>query len=227
MCGRYTITSNAEQLAARFDAAPASSEASAATEPTLEPRYNAAPTQTLPVILNQEPDQIQLLRWGLVPRWAKDASGAAKMINVRAETVEEKPSFRDAVRRRRCLVLADSFYEWQHTPAGKVPMRIMLASGQPFAFAGIWELWRDPKGELLRSFAIITTAPNALVAPIHNRMPAILLPEHERLWLADDPDATPWRTALGPYPAEAMVAYPVSRMVNSPANDTPAVIVAA
>jgi putative SOS response-associated peptidase YedK len=227
MCGRYTITSNAEQLAARFGAAPADAEGGAAMGAALEPRFNAAPTQTLPVILNQAPEQIQLLRWGLVPRWAKDASGGAKMINVRAETVEEKPSFRDAVRKRRCLVLADSFYEWQQTPAGKVPMRIMLASGEPFAFAGIWELWRDPQGELLRSFAIITTAPNPLVAPIHNRMPAILRPEHERLWLDDNPDATPWREVLGPFPAEAMVAYPVSRLVNSPANDTPAVIAAA
>jgi putative SOS response-associated peptidase YedK len=227
MCGRYTITSNAEQLAARFGAAPPDAAAGEATAQALEPRFNAAPTQTLPVILNQAPDEIQLLRWGLVPRWAKDASGAAKMINVRAETVEEKPSFRDAVRRRRCLVLADSFYEWRHTPEGKVPMRIMLASGQPFAFAGIWELWRDPKGELLRSFAIITTTPNELVAPIHNRMPAILLPEHERLWLDDNPDAAPWRDVLGSYPADAMVAYPVSRLVNSPANDTPAVIAAA
>ena len=226
MCGRYTITSNVEQLAVRFGAEPAAAEG-VTTEGALEPHFNAAPTQTLPVILNQEPGQIQLLRWGLVPRWAKDTSGAAKMINVRAETVEEKPTFRDALRRRRCLVLADSFYEWQQTPAGKVPMRIMLASGQPFAFAGIWELWRDPNGALLRSFAIITTTPNELVAPIHNRMPAILRPEDERRWLDEDSEATPWRDVLGPFPADQMTAYPVSRLVNSPANDTPAVIVAA
>ena len=174
MCGRYTITSNAEQLAARFGAELAAAEG-VTTEGALEPHFNAAPTQTLPVILNQEPGHIQLLRWGLVPRWAKDTSGAAKMINVRAETVEKSP----LPRRPAPAPLprpADSFYEWQQTPIGKVPMRIMLASGQPFAFAGIWELWRDPNGALLRSFAIITTTPNELVAPIHNRMPPSYAP---------------------------------------------------
>lgn len=216
MCGRFSIFADPERLAERFDA----------TLPPqgLAPRYNAAPTQDLPVILNQEADAIQLLRWGLVPFWAKDPSIGNRMINARAETLAEKPSFRNALQKRRCLVLADGFYEWQQTDDGKIPLRITLASGEPFAFAGLWETWRSPDGESLRTFTIITTEPNELLATIHNRMPALLLPEHEQLWLDDHAHQEAWLAALRPYPAERMAAYPVSRRVNSPANDDPTVV---
>jgi putative SOS response-associated peptidase YedK len=216
MCGRYTITTPTEQLAERFEAAPPA-EAPA-------PRYNAAPTQGLPVLLNKEPGQIQLLRWGLIPFWSKDASIGSRMINVRSETAAEKPSFREALRKRRCLVLADGFYEWQDTPEGKQPFRFILASGEPFAFAGIWENWKDPEGNLVRTFAILTVDPNALVAPVHNRMPAMLLPEHERLWLDARAEDEPWQQALRPYPSDLMRSYPVSKLVNSPSNDSEALI---
>jgi len=219
MCGRYTITADPTQLAERFNAALPSE--------LIQPRFNVAPTQSLPVLLNEGERQIQLLRWGLIPRWAKEPSNDYSMINARAETLEEKNTYRDAFRKRRCLVLADSFYEWQKTPdvKTKVPMRIMLKSGQPFAFAGLWETWKDHEtGELIRSFTIITTTPNDLVEPIHNRMPAILLPELENEWINNDAGPDVWRDLLKPYPTDLMTAYPVSKRVNSPANDDPSLL---
>ena len=219
MCGRYTITTDATQLAERFNAAPPAE--------LIQPRFNVAPTQSLPVLLNEGERQIQLLRWGLIPRWAKEPSNDYSMINARAETLEEKNTYRDAFRKRRCLVLADSFYEWQKTPdvKTKIPMRIMLKSGQPFAFAGLWETWKDHEtDELIRSFTIITTTPNDLVEPIHNRMPAILLPELENEWINNDAGPDVWHDLLKPYPADLMTAYPVSKRVNSPANDDPSVL---
>lgn len=229
MCGRFSIFADPERLAERFNA----------QLPTegLAPRYNAAPTQALPVVLNEAAHAIQLLRWGLVPFWAKDPDIGNQLINARAETLAEKPSFRHALQRRRCLVLADGFYEWkrlgpgegtrgseQPATGGKTPMRITLTTGEPFAFAGLWETWKAPDGSLLRTFTIITTVPNALTGPIHNRMPAILLPEHERVWLDDSAGQAAWLDVLRPYPAELMTAYPVSRRVNSPANDDPSVV---
>jgi putative SOS response-associated peptidase YedK len=217
MCGRFSIFADPALLAERF--------AAALPDEGLRPRYNAAPTQRLPVILNEgDARTIQLLRWGLVPFWAKDPAIGNQMINARAETLPEKPSFRTPLHKRRCLALADGFYEWQKTEHGKVPMRISLKSGQPFAFAGLWETWKQPEGDLLRTFTIITTTPNALVEPIHNRMPAMLLPEDEALWLDNSAGVIGWLSALRPYPAELMTAYPVSPRVNAPANDDPAVV---
>ena len=211
MCGRFTIFADPDRLAERFQAElPAEG---------LQPRYNAAPTQHLPVILNEVPPAIQLLQWGLIPSWAKDPAIGSRMINARAETLAEKPSFRAAFKKRRCLVLADGFYEWLQTPAGKQPMRITLASGEPFAMAGLWESWHAPDGSLLRTFTIITGEPNELVAPIHNRMPAILLPEHEAIWLDNAAEPAIWQDILRPYPAQRMAAYPVSRRVNFVGND--------
>jgi putative SOS response-associated peptidase YedK len=223
MCGRFTIFADPERLAERFHASlPAGG---------LQARYNAAPTQHLPVILNDGPPAIQLLQWGLIPFWAKDPSIGSRMINARAETLVEKPAFRAAFKKRRCLVLADGFYEWlrvlpeatgrsgQQTPGGKQPMRITLVGGQPFAMAGLWETWNAPDGSLLRTFTIITGEPNGLVAPIHNRMPAILLPEHEAIWLDNAAEPAIWQDILRPYPAERMAAYPVSRRVNFVGND--------
>jgi len=218
MCGRYTVSVDPGQLAERFNAAPPAE--------TLQPRYNAAPSQHLPVLLNEGTRQIQLLQWGLIPHWAKNASDY-NLINARAETVEEKPSFRDAMQKRRCLVLADGFYEWRKTPAGKVPMRITLKSGEPFAFAGLWETWKDPEnpdGDPLRTFTIVTTTPNDLMATIHNRMPVILGRDDENLWIDNAPGITRWRELMKPIPADLMQAYPVSASVNSPTNDTPAVM---
>lgn len=211
MCGRFTIFADPDRLAERFQAAlPADG---------LQPRYNAAPTQHLPVILNDGPPAIQLLQWGLIPFWAKDPAIGSRMINARSETLAEKPAFRAAFKKRRCLVLADGFYEWQKTATGKQPQRITLATGEPFAMAGLWETWDAPDGRLLRTFTIVTGEPNTLVDPIHNRMPVILRPEHEAIWLDNDAEPAIWRDILRPYPAELMTAYPVSRRVNFVGND--------
>ncbi len=216
MCGRFSVFADPERLAERFEAElPADG---------LRPRYNAAPTQHLPVILNEDGRKIELLRWGLVPFWAKDPAIGNRLINARGETVAEKPSFRAAFKRRRCLVLADGFYEWQKRPGRKQPMRISLQSGDPFAFAGLWETWTQPDDQLLRTFTIITTAPNELVAPVHNRMPVILRQEHEDLWLDNAAHPELLLDLLRPYPADLMSAYPVSHRVNSPANDDPSIV---
>ena len=217
MCGRFTIFADPDRLAERFQAS--------LPEGRLQPRYNAAPTQHLPVILNDGPPAIQLLQWGLIPFWAKDPAIGSRMINARSETLAEKPAFRAAFKKRRCLVLADGFYEWTKTPGGKQPVRITLASGEPFAMAGLWETWDAPDGSLLRTFTIVTGEPNALVAPIHNRMPAILRPEHEAIWLDNAAEPVIWQDLLRPYPAELMTAYPVSRRVNFVGNDEPALVV--
>ncbi|MCS6844043.1 MAG: SOS response-associated peptidase [Caldilineales bacterium] len=216
MCGRFSIFIDPARLAERFQAS--------LPPQGLVPRYNAAPRQDLPVILNAEPHAIQLLRWGLVPSWAKDPAVGDRMINARAETLAEKPSFRAALHRRRCLVLADGFYEWQKLDGSKIPLRIALKSGEPFAFAGLWEMWQAADGSLLRTFTIVTVPPNELIAPIHDRMPAMLLPEHEAVWLDDRAGVAAWLDVLRPYPADRLVAYPVSRRVNSPANDDPSVV---
>lgn len=216
MCGRFSIFADPSRLAERFEVGlPAEG---------LRPRYNAAPTQALPVILNEGDRAIQLLRWGLVPFWAKDPSIGSQMINARAETLAEKPSFRNALKKRRCLVLADGFYEWKKTPTGKIPMRVALTSGDPFAFAGLWEIWDSPEGDKLRTFTIVTTSPNELVEPIHNRMPVILRPEHEALWMDNHAEPAAWLDVLRPYPAELMRAYPISKRVNSVGNDDPDVV---
>ena len=165
------------------------------------------------------------MRWGLIPHWAKDPGIGSRMINARAETVAEKPAFRDALRRRRCLVLADGFFEWQRTDRAKRPMRIVMRSGEPFAFAGLWSVWKDPNGNRVPSCAIITTEANGLLRPIHDRMPVILARDAEEFWLdggAIDPGAL--GGVLAPFTADAMEAYEVSTLVNSAANNHPGVI---
>ena len=220
MCGRYTVFTDPERLAERFQAELPSEG--------WQPCYNAAPSQHLPVILNEAgPRRIELLQWGLTPFWAKDPGIGNRLINARSETLGEKPAFRAAFKKRRCLVLADGFYEWRtNTQGPKTPMHFSLSEGQPFAFAGLWEQWNAPDGSLLRSFALITGQPNALVAPIHDRMPAILLPEHESLWLDNDAEPALWQDLLRPYPPEAMRAKPASRRVNAVSNDDPTVLTA-
>ena len=155
------------------------------------------------------------MRWGLIPSWTKSAAAGTPMINARAETVAERPTFRTAFRRRRCLILADGYYEWQRNGSRRTPFRITLASGEPFAFAGLWETWRDPDGELVRSCAIITTTANGMLSPIHDRMPAILPRELESLWLDHDVlDHSVLGDVLVAYPADAMESYEVSSLVN-------------
>ena len=175
MCGRYSLIAGIGELQERFDFD--------GPELTHVPRYNIAPTQMALSVTNGGRRRGSYMRWGLIPSWAKSASVGSRMINARAETLAERPSFRTALQRRRCLVLADGFYEWQGKGSSKRPMRITTASGEPFAFAGLWDGWRDPKGEVVRSCTIITTSANQLLSPIHDRMPVILTRELEPLWL--------------------------------------------
>jgi putative SOS response-associated peptidase YedK len=193
---------------------------------TLSPRYNIAPSQDVAVVTNNSEGKVEFFRWGLIPFWAKEASVGNKMINARAETVAHKPSFRAAYQRRRCLILANGFYEWRKEADGKTktPMYIYLASGKPFAFAGLWEVWK-PDDTPVFSCTIITTTPNELLAPIHNRMPVILPSQAYTRWLDPAPQsAGAFEDLLKPYPANEMAAYPVSRLVNSPMNDVPACV---
>ena len=181
-------------------------------------KYDVAPTQEVLTVVGGENRRAGYMRWGLIPHWAKNASIGSRMINARAETVAQKPAFRDALRRRRCLVLADGFYEWQRTGAVRRPMRVVMRSGEPFAFAGLWSVWRDPDGNAIPSCAIITTAANDLLRPIHERMPVILPRDMEEFWL----DAL--TSVLAPYSSDEMETYEVSSLVNSVGNDGPGVV---
>ena len=174
---------------------------------------------------------VAYMRWGLIPSWAKSASVGSRMINARAETVAERPSFRPALQRRRrlvlagCLVLADGFYAWERKGSGRRPMRVVMASGDPFAFAGLWDAWWDPKGEIVCSCAIITTSANELLSPSHDRMPVILPRKLESFWLDHDIQDPAFAGILTPYSTDAMAAYEVSFLVNRPANDGPELVV--
>ncbi|HMW03166.1 MAG TPA: SOS response-associated peptidase, partial [Acidobacteriota bacterium] len=176
MCGRYTLSVEEPVVLDRFGLTT--------TELILTPRYNIAPTQPIPVVLNTSPETLSAAKWGLIPAWAKDAKMAATMINARSETLLEKPSFRTILKSQRCLVVADGFYEWKKNEDGtKTPYRVQLDSGEVFAMAGLWDTWKAPDGTLLRTCTIITTTANDVLAPLHERMAVILPPETERLWL--------------------------------------------
>ena len=218
MCGRYSLATDMEGLEQRF--------AFSGEGLPREPRFNIAPTQEVLTITNDgTKNHASLMKWGLIQSWAKDPSIGNRMINARAETVGERPSFRRAFESRRCLVIADGFYEWMKVGRRKVPMRITIGSGEPFGFAGLWEMWRSPDGEIVHSCTIITTEPNAVMEPIHNRMPVILPREAEGLWLAPSrAEASARRALLVPHVAAHMEAYEVSALVNSPKNDTPNVM---
>ncbi len=216
MCGRYTLTANLEEVAAEFRVSTGTL--------THQPRYNIAPTQDVLVIVEENgTPQLVSLRWGLVPHWAKAINSRYSMINARAETVAEKPSYRRSFEKRRCLIVADGFYEWKKVDGQKIPLYIRLTSGRPFGLAGLWDVWTPPEGgEPLRSCTIITTAPNELLASIHNRMPVILPRPAIDLWLdTTAPDKGALLALLKPYSADEMEAYPVSHYVNSPMNDSP------
>ena len=219
MCGRYSLKADLEDVQRRFEFI--------ANDLTYSPRYNIAPTQPVLAVTNSEGRRASYMRWGLIPSWAKSASVGNRLINARAETVAERNSFRTALIRRRCLVLADGFYEWQRAGNTKRPMRIVMSSGEPFAFADLWDAWRDLNGEIVRSCTIITTEANELLRPIHNRMPVILPPGMESFWLDHEvEDSGVLSSTLVPHPGEEMEAYEVSSLVNRPGNDSPEVVVA-
>ena len=214
MCGRFTQSQSIQTVAKEFQVEQVSSD--------LGPSYNIAPTQKVAVIITDGIKQLVPVRWGLVPSWAKDPSIGSKMINARAETVTEKASYRNAFKKRRCLVVADGFYEWQKTGDAKRPIYIRLKSGKPFAFAGLYEVWKSPEGKEVTTCTIITTEANELMKPIHERMPVIIPAESQDEWL--DPAAEgkdQLLDMLRPYPAGEMEAYPVSKRVNSPRNNSP------
>ncbi len=214
MCGRYTLIL-LHDLAEVFDFIEAPRDTA--------PRYNIAPSQDVLAARNVDCPAFEPIRWGLVPSWAKDTAVGNRMINARAETLASKPAFRESLRRRRCIIPADGFYEWRADPGSKSkrPMYIRMKSGKPFGFAGLWERWRDPGGEELLSCTIITTVPNELMTSIHARMPAILSPGDYREWLSPrEMAAERAGSILGPYPSEQMEAWEVSRWVNRPGNDS-------
>ena len=213
MCGRFTITIEPAFFQQELDLGKVPAE--------WTPRYNAAPSQDIPVVLDKDNRDVEMLRWGLIPFWAKDEKIGYRMINARSETIQEKPSFRNAFMQRRCLILADGFFEWQKQSgsAPKVPFYFQLADGAPFAFAGIWEAWNPSPNVQVRSCTIITTEPNNLVAMAHNRMPVILDKDLMWDWLDEKP-AEALQAMLAPYPAEKMRAHPVGLAVNNPKNDS-------
>lgn len=219
MCGRFDETVALQQLAERFAAAYDALK--------FEPRFNIAPTQDVPCVLQgDDGPEIRLFKWGLVPHWAKDPEIGHKMINARAETLGEKPSFRQSFERRRCLVPATGFFEWKREGTSKQPFRITRRDGAPFAMAGLWDDWIDRKsGEILHSFTIITTGANEQLRDLHDRMPVILQRKDERVWI--DPgvsDMTRLHALLKPYTPTDLLCYPVSPRVNSPQNDSPELI---
>lgn len=236
MCGRYTSTSSVEQLAQVFEVEEVR------TDP-LPPRYNVAPSLDVYAVAlrhrwvgphdhaDKGPHRaLGTFRWGLVPSWAKDPAIGNRMINARAESIATRPAYRGALARRRCLIPADAFYEWQHRarpdgrPAGKLPYAIRRRDGAPMALAGLWEVWRnpeDPDAEPLQSCAIVTTAANELMAPIHDRMPVVLGPEDWDTWLDPETDPARAQQLLVPAPPEWFEAYPVASKVNNVANDAP------
>ena len=216
MCGRYTLTADAASIQLAFDLEGISG---------WQPRYNIAPSQLVPVITGKNARQLSFLKWGLVPSWAKDLTIGSKMINARAETAAEKPSFRAAFKHRRCLIPADGFFEWSQQGSRKAPMYIHLENRALFAFAGLWESRANPDGSKLETCTILTTEANELIRPLHHRMAVILAPEHYDIWLSPGKVGTAaLLPLLSPCPVEKMRVYEVSRQVNHPANDHPAVI---
>lgn len=215
MCGRYRLSRRKQLVEEYFD--------SVSDEPDWSPRYNVAPTQPIPII-RQHPKEpvreLSLMRWGLIPSWAKAPSGAARMINARSKTASSKPAFRDSLKSRRCLIPADGFYEWARTGKSKQPYCFEVNDGELFAFAGLWDRWKDPSGNWIKTCSILTTTPNAVTSPVHDRMPVILEPDSYDLWL--DPgmsDGSAATDLLKPYDARSMRCYPVSSRVNHAGND--------
>ena len=215
MCGRYSQSRSKQDIKKRFNVERVSED--------LPLLFNIAPQQNAPVVLNAFPNEVALARFGLVPAWSKEEKTSYTMINARAETILEKPTYKRLVKAKRCLVLSDGFYEWQKKADKKTPYRIFLKNEEPFAFAGIWDSWGEGEKKFY-SFSIITTSANKLVAGIHDRMPVILDPEDESVWLQDGTPMDRVLALLSGYPAEKMDSYPISNLVNSPGNNTEEVI---
>jgi putative SOS response-associated peptidase YedK len=228
MCGRYTAAKDFGELIKLMGIVMA-------RVPFFAPRYNIAPTQLAPVIFHDHNQPaVKLMRWGLIPSWAKDESTGNALINARVETIESRTAFREAFKHRRCLIPADSFFEWQERDGKRQPFRVMLKSGEPFCFAGLWDRWvkppaagkfdtdldEAPASETIDSFTIITRAANAAIAPLHDRMPVIMAPNHFGWWLKDDGERSEsHKMALGHPLEELLKIYPVSDLVNSPKTD--------
>ena len=216
MCGRFALTISPAVLVKIFQLVDT---------PSIEPHYNIAPSQSIAAVLNGPTGSqriCQKLRWGLIPSWAKDTSIGARLINARSETVTQKPAFKQAFEKYRCLIPADGFYEWQKLPGNKQPFFFRLRDGSPMAFAGLWQSWSGPQGDCIESCTILTTNCNELVRPVHNRMPVIVKPKNYPVWL----DNTAYhpktlQDMLVPYRAEEMTALAVSSFVNNPQNDGP------
>jgi putative SOS response-associated peptidase YedK len=215
MCGRFALFEQLQLLIERFQLVEA--------DELLWRSYNTAPSQNvLTVIKSGEKRRLAAMRWGLIPFWAKDPSIGDKLINARAETLAEKPSFKYPLQKQRCLIIASGFFEWRREGKRKIPLFIFLKDHRPFAFAGLYDVWKSPAGEKILSCTIVTTTPNEFIGQFHHRMPVILKPEDESLWL--DQAVRDWSTLrqiLKPFPAAEMSAYEVSSLVNSPANNSP------
>ncbi|RAL25798.1 SOS response-associated peptidase [Thermoflavimicrobium daqui] len=216
MCGRFSLFHDMEQLQKQFDMIM--------VDP-MKVRYNIAPTQLVVTVVLEEGKRVgRSMKWGLIPSWAKDMKIAYKLINARAETIDEKPMYKELVKKRRCIILADGFYEWKREGKEKRPYRFQLKSGKPFAFAGLWNQWMQ-NGETLDTCTIITTKPNELVKKVHDRMPVILPPNAYEIWLHHEmQDIEYLKNLLQPYPAVEMKAFEISTLVNSPKNDHPSIL---
>jgi putative SOS response-associated peptidase YedK len=222
MCGRARLSSDVSEIKLVFRIPPER------RIPNFPPSWNVAPTDSLPVVrYDRKAGQrsLDLLRWGLIPYWAKDIKVGFANTNAKAEGIETRPAFRDAFERRRCLVPVDNFYEWKKTATGKQPYAIALADRGIMALAGVWENWKSSAGEWVRSFAIVTTEPNELCAQLHNRMPVVLAPDAWPTWLGEEPaEPAQLKSLLVPYPSDGMVTWPVSPLVGSVKNNDPSLI---
>ncbi len=218
MCGRFTLTLDPGELQELLDLGPFIH--------LHQPRYNIAPSQPVLIVKDNETRGMELYRWGLVPFWADDPKIGYKMINARSETVHKKPSFRAAFKYRRCLILADGFFEWHAEEVGgpKTPYYFKLKNDQPFTFAGLYEHWQAPEGGELHTCTILTCPPNEIVSSYHNRMPVMLNESARWQWVDQTADPSDLHSLLAPYPADEMQCYPISRQVNSPKNDTPEIL---
>lgn len=214
MCGRFQLSVKGKHIKERFNVE--------VFDEFYKPSYNCAPSQKLPVITNAEPNILSFYQWGLIPFWAKDPKIGYKLLNTRAESIAEKPSFKNAFKKRRCIIPANGFYEWKKNEQ-KIPYRIFLKNESLFSLAGIWETWKDAEDRPIHSFSIITTTPNKLMQDIHDRMPVILPSEKEDVWL-NETDEQILKELLIPFDTKQMEAYPVSKKVNSPANNGASII---